>query len=521
MSTTPRRLTAMSRLTVVPMLAALTAALAPSAFAADNGRPAADWQQLARIWEAGEPAPISLVEALLQATGGTRWYSVEISGARAGYMSISAALVDDTDGPRLRIETYVRIHFAVDGKGQQIAGHHIEDYDASLRPTRIELWRDTMGRLSQTSVSVIDPASIRVSVTQPDGTHERTVPLPPDFASELMLSIAMLAGRIQPGWTASFSAFDPYSAMLDRYRVSVPDQAGDAMGTLVYLTSEQAGVTMRTWIGEDGVMRRQALPELMAISMQLCTREEALAPVVGPSLQSDIAVGTPEVNPHQAEQVRLVASAAGTDAASMIPELPYQHVEPRADGSAIITVSRHAPPATTVALPISGAEFAQYLGPNEITQSDSPQIRELAHQIVGDETDAWAAAQKLLSWVYRNIGKVTSEPRPISAVEVLAQRKGDCTEHAVLLAALAKAVGIPPRIVTGLVYTNGSYGYHEWNELYVGEWVSMDPSWGKHVLGAGHIQLSSEAADADAILRNNIASGRTIGTLFLEFHPNE
>lgn len=512
---------AMSKLTVVPVLAALTAALTPFAMAADHAPTAADWQQFARVWEAGEPVPVSLVEALLQRTGGTRWYAVEISGARAGYMSVSAALVDDTDGPRLRIETYVRIHFAVDGKGQQIAGHHIEDYDASLRPTRIELWRDTMGRLSQTSVSVVDPASIRVSVTQPDGTHERTVPLPPDFSSELMLSIAMLAGRIQPGWTASFSAFDPYSAMLDRYRVSVPDQAGDDMGTLVYLTSEQAGVTMRTWIGEDGVMRRQALPELMAISMQLCTREEALAPVVGPSLQSDISVGTPQTNPHQAEQVRLIASAAGTDAASMIPEVPYQHVEARADGSALITISRHAPPAKTVALPIAGAEFAQYLGPNEITQSDSEQIRGLAHQIVGDETDAWAAAQKLLSWVYRNIGKVTSEPRPISAVEVLAQRKGDCTEHAVLLAALAKAVGIPPRIVTGLVYINGSYGYHEWNELYVGEWVSMDPSWGKHVLGAGHIQLSSEAADADAILRNNIASGRTIGTLFLEFHPNE
>jgi len=57
--------------------------------------------------------------------------------------------------------------------------------------------------------------------------------------------------------------------------------------------------------------------------------------------------------------------------------------------------------------------------------------------------------------------------------------------------------------------------------LYVGEWVSVDPSWGKHVLGAGYVQLGSAAAEVDAVLRNNIASGRTIGTLFLEFYPNE
>lgn len=502
------------------MLAALIIALTPGGVASQTMPQKPDWHQLARLWEAGEAVPPSLIEALIDRIGDTRWYAVQISGARAGYMSVSAAIVEQGDAPGLRVETYARIHFAVDGKPQQIASHHFEDYDATLRPVRVELWRDTMGRLSQTSV-LVEGETIRVRVTQPDGTHERDLPRPEDFSSELMLSIAMLAGQIEPGWMTSFSAFDPYSAMLDRYEVSVPEQAPDETGTLVHLKAQLAGVTMRTWIGPDGVIRRQALPELLGVSTQLCSREEALAPVVGPSLQSDIAVGRPAVNPHQAQEVRLVASAAGTDVAALIPQLPHQQVQPRGDGSAILTISRHTAPAVSVPLPIEGAQFEQYLGHNEITQSDSPRVQALAREIIGEERDAWAAAQKLLSWVYGNIGKVASEPRPISAVEVLAQGKGDCTEHAVLLAALAKAVGIPPRIVTGLVYTNGCYGYHEWNELYVGEWVAMDPSWGKCVLGAGHIQLSSEAADADAILRNNIASGRTIGTLFLQFYPNE
>jgi len=65
------------------------------------------------------------------------------------------------------------------------------------------------------------------------------------------------------------------------------------------------------------------------------------------------------------------------------------------------------------------------------------------------------------------------------ASEVATRREGDCTEHAVLAAALARGAGIPARVVLGLALIHdarhyGSYG-HAWAELRIdGRWVVAD-----------------------------------------------
>ncbi len=66
---------------------------------------------------------------------------------------------------------------------------------------------------------------------------------------------------------------------------------------------------------------------------------------------------------------------------------------------------------------------------------------------------------------------------------------GDCNEHAVLFAALARAAGVPARIEAGLVYLNGRFYYHAWPNVYVGHWLEMDPTWGQHAVDATHLAL--------------------------------
>jgi len=56
---------------------------------------------------------------------------------------------------------------------------------------------------------------------------------------------------------------------------------------------------------------------------------------------------------------------------------------------------------------------------------------------------------------------------------------GDCNEHAVLLAALGRAVGVPTRLVAGVVYVDGAFLYHAWCEVWLGEWVAVDPAFGR------------------------------------------
>jgi tetratricopeptide (TPR) repeat protein len=42
--------------------------------------------------------------------------------------------------------------------------------------------------------------------------------------------------------------------------------------------------------------------------------------------------------------------------------------------------------------------------------------------------------------------------------------------------------------VSGLAYSGNSFGGHAWVEVWVGEWVELDPTWGTHFVDATHIR---------------------------------
>jgi transglutaminase/protease-like cytokinesis protein 3 len=87
-----------------------------------------------------------------------------------------------------------------------------------------------------------------------------------------------------------------------------------------------------------------------------------------------------------------------------------------------------------------------------------------------------------------------------TAAEVVRSREGDCTEHAVLLAALCRAEQIPARVVLGLVYSPSHQGFafHMWNEVWVEDrWIPLDATLGRGGIGAGHIKISHSDLTGD------------------------
>ena len=92
------------------------------------------------------------------------------------------------------------------------------------------------------------------------------------------------------------------------------------------------------------------------------------------------------------------------------------------------------------------------LRPNSFIQSDDPLIVADAKKAAGDETDPWRVAVALERYVNREVTKKDFTQAFATAAEVAKSREGDCTEHAVFLAALARARGIPARVAIGLVY---------------------------------------------------------------------
>jgi len=138
--------------------------------------------------------------------------------------------------------------------------------------------------------------------------------------------------------------------------------------------------------------------------------------------------------------------------------------------------------------PPPGPAEELYLAPSPFIESDDPTIVARARAIVGDERDPVRRAERLLHWVATSLTREPSATVP-SAREVLRVRRGDCNEHAVLLTALARAAGIPARMIAGAVYLDGDFLYHAWSELWLGRWVSADAVFDQMPVDATHVKL--------------------------------
>ncbi len=122
------------------------------------------------------------------------------------------------------------------------------------------------------------------------------------------------------------------------------------------------------------------------------------------------------------------------------------------------------------------AEFAPYLGQDKLVDPTLDTIKTLLPTIIDDEDDTWLTAIKLLNWVWDYI-----EPahllKPATTREILANRAGGMIEYVTLFTALARASGIPTRLAAGLRYDAGLWRSWVWNEIWLGHWVAVDPTY--------------------------------------------
>jgi len=156
-----------------------------------------------------------------------------------------------------------------------------------------------------------------------------------------------------------------------------------------------------------------------------------------------------------------------------------------------ITVKKENPPfKASYIVPYRGKDnnLLYYLRPEMLIQSKDPEIISLAEEIVKETTDPFLAANMIMEWVFENLEKLPVVSIP-NAKEILKNRRGDCNEHATIMTALLRAVGIPARIVVGLVYKDGKFYYHAWNEAHINRWISMDAILKQMPVDATHIKL--------------------------------
>jgi len=123
-----------------------------------------------------------------------------------------------------------------------------------------------------------------------------------------------------------------------------------------------------------------------------------------------------------------------------------------------------------------------------LVQSNHPDIVRLARRLARGQRDPRVVAERINQWVYDSLTKRITFGIP-SALQVLRARGVDCNEHAQLFVALARAVGIPARINAGLAYIDGKFYYHAWPEIFLRDWVSVDPTFGQFPADAAHLRF--------------------------------
>ncbi len=138
----------------------------------------------------------------------------------------------------------------------------------------------------------------------------------------------------------------------------------------------------------------------------------------------------------------------------------------------------------------------KYLEETAEVQSRHKMIGALARELSADSKNKWQLAKNINLWVHLNLRKEMVDT--VTALDALLERRGECQSHTFLFTALARASGIPTRIVNGLVYSKDYEGflYHAWPEVFVGEWRAMDPTFGQDRADATHIKLTENSDES-------------------------
>jgi len=294
------------------------------------------------------------------------------------------------------------------------------------------------------------------------------------------------------------------------------------------------------WTNHDGQVMKTQLDALHQVTFRT-TREIALAESGPPRfdllLSTTIRVNRPIPQPNRTRRVRYRVRLESADPSRVFASGWSQRITPLDPHTAEIEVRAVRPrkhddasAATESAAgqPIwSSASGQVHRGPptdedrtaNNLVQSNDPRIIALAREAAGSRTDPWEVAIALEKFTHdyvtgRNYSKAFS-----TAVEVAESREGACTQHAVLLAALARARGIPARVAVGLVYTESTPGFafHAWNELWIADhWIPLDATRGEGGIGAAHLKLADSSLAGESAYSCFLPVSQVIGQIKIE-----
>jgi transglutaminase-like putative cysteine protease len=437
---------------------------------------------------------ISVDEAALERED---WFGIYSGEDKLGYMRVT----QDADSSRDLVIVENEMHIKVVTLGERREVRSFEKLEFAARPP-FRLLRGT-GEVAQ------GPYRQQIELSQRDGQYEasiraagavRTLPVPNlDFTLEDVLTAELWfrSGR-QPGDSVSTRAFSlvDLNQAVDTYHVDgIKQTIVDGVPVSYYevaLHSSVAGDVGTALIDTDGRLVSGVLGgafELRRESAELAPDFDYAADVYLLGLaQIDNPLGDPRT------VTSLTLEVEGDDPGA-IPPSSHQSIRYDEERSAWILVTGAG---TGEPQPASVDEIRDALQESVEHPIHDAEILQLARRAVGDAQEPIEQITALVAFVDTFLADSYSA-EPLTVLDMLTTRQGDCTEHALLFTTLARSLDIPTREVTGLLYLGDdvqAFGGHAWNEVVIdGHWTPVDATWGEVTPNATHIRLGTRVGD--------------------------
>jgi hypothetical protein len=422
---------------------------------------------------------------------GETWMTITQGGRKIGYAHRSLSKTEG--GFRFAENVFMRINTMGIVQPLTLRTEAQLKPDRTLASFRFDLASNLFGFKAEGTVA---GKELTVRIGGPGEERTTVIPLAeaPYLGGGILESVG--AAGLKPGEGRSLPIFDPASLGQREARVTLLGEETVTIGGISRparkLSVDFMGMKQIVWVDRDGgVLREEGI---LGIALERVERQEALAGLEGAKSAdlteiAAIPASRPIENPETFTRlkVRLKGLAEGTF---------FLDGGRQTYREGILTIRREPPSEPSARLP-GDEDLSASLKSTPFIQADHPKIRQVLKGIIAPGDPEGVKAEKLVAWVNKNLEKrpVLSVP---NALETLENRVGDCNEHAVLVAAFARAAGIPAEVEAGLVCLRGRFYYHAWNALFLpeqGGWVTADAVLGQLPTDVTHIRFVRGATE--------------------------
>ncbi len=450
-----------------------------------------------------------------------RWYALYLGDQRAGWTHTS--LLSDEQ----RCTTVSHIHLEMRRGAVVLRMDVRSEFVETLEGKPLSaLTEQTLGTIKSTTRVKFEGEQLVIEQQQGAQVSTRTQPaaksdwLPP-AAAQRFVQAQIKAGKKR----VEYRTLDP-TAGLEPFAVAAVHRAEEdveIMGRVVraqvweQTTEQLPGLTMCSHLDEAGWPLRSSVPLAgsgLTLTMLATDRALAQSPLNPPELLAStlVPLGQPIAEARSLRRAVFELRFKNPVAAKHIHRGGPQRVE-HVDDTVRVTVDLDQPVAATDDPPDEA-----HRATSGMLNHEDPEISALAAKALFEAPKSDAERAEALRRFVRSF--VTRKDLSVgfaTASEVARTRQGDCSEHAVLLAALLRAAKIPSRTVSGLVYVeefldqDHALGYHMWTQAWItdqkdqGRWVDLDATLDV-AFDATHIALHVSAMEGWTLLPNDMIS---------------